>query len=187
MNRRPARSNAPTLATLAVGLVAVPLLLSQPSPGLAQSQEAGVAREGTADVESVMLTLAGQATEIRQILMEGGEMGQDGLDAAVRARELTGQAIEATGILGNPGDTQVTTTRMSAMDQANAQFQLMAEALDARIAAIEAGDGSAANQARLAAIDAINELPDTIRFGPQVAPGDNVTSAPGGAQPTLQQ
>ena len=147
----------------------------------------GPGREGEADAESVVITLSDQATEIRQILMEGGEMGRDGLDAAIRAREIAGQAIEATGILGNPGDTQVTTTRMSAMDQANASFERMAEALDIRIAAIRAGDATAANRARLAAIDAINELPNDIRFGGDAAMGDNPTGEPGGAQPILQQ
>ena len=183
---------APGARHIALGAALASALIALPATGHAQTAvqpatatETG--REGTADAESVVITLSSQATEIRQILMEGGEMGRDGLDAAVRAREIVSQAIEATGILGNPGDTQVTTTRMSAMDQANASFQRMAEALDIRIAAIRAGDASAANRARLAAIDAINDLPDDIRFGGDAAMGDNPTGDPGGAQPILQQ
>ena len=157
------------------------------SATVAPATNMGPGREGTADVESILLTLSSQATEIRQNLMEGGEMGEDGLMATERAREIATQAIEATAILGNPGDTQVTTTRMSEMDMAAAQFVRLEEALSARIAAIQAGDATAANKARLAALDAINELPDRIQFGGDAAPSDNVTAAPGGAEPTIQQ
>ena len=177
-------------ALIAVGALAPVSAIAQTTGGTAvpaagAGSEAG--REGAADPESVRITLSSQAAEIRQILLEGGETGADGLDAAVRAREVVSQAIEATGILGNPGDTQVTTTRMSAMDTANAQFERMAEALDIRIAAIRAGDASAANQARLDVLDAINELPEDIRMEGDAAPSDNFTVEPGGAQPTLQQ
>ena len=144
-------------------------------------------REGSANAQSVLITLSSQATEIRQILMEGGEPNADGLAAAERAREVATQAVEATGILGNPGDPQVTTTRMSDMDAAHALFRTIEEELERRIVAIRAGDEAEANRARLAAIQAINELPDRIRFEGRAARGDNPTAAPGGAQPILQQ
>lgn len=144
-------------------------------------------REGAAAAESVEITLASQATEIRQILMEGGEVNADGLEATERAREIASQAVEATGILGNPGDTMVTTTRMSDMDAASELFRTIEAALAARIAAIRAGDEGEANRMRLAALDAINELPESIRFEGEAAQGDNPTAAPGGAQPVLQQ
>lgn len=144
-------------------------------------------REGAANTRSVIITLSSQASEIRQILMAGGELGVDGLEAAIRAQEIATQAVEATDILGNPGDPQVTTTRMSDMDIANRQFMRMAEALDTRVRAIRAGDETLANRARLAVIDAINELPDSIRFEGRAASGDNPTGDAGGAQPILQQ
>lgn len=162
---------------------AAPATAGIESPGT----DAAPRREGTADMRSVIITLSSQATEIRQILMEGGELGVDGLEAAIRAQEIATQAVEATDILGNPGDPQVTTTRMSDMDIANRQFIRMAEALDIRVRAIRAGDETAANRARLAVIDAINELPDSIRFEGRAASGDNPTGEAGGAQPILQQ
>lgn len=147
----------------------------------------GPGREGAADVESVLITLSSQATEIRQQLMQGGEMGRDDLLATERAREIATQAVEASAILGNPGDGMVTTTRMSDMDAAATLFQRMEESLDTRIAAIRAGDATLANRARLDVIDAINELPDRIRFEGRAAQGDNPTGEAGGAQPILQQ
>ena len=183
----PSRSEPFLAGPFAPLAIALSLVLASPALSQTSATNEGNGREGAADAESVVITLSSQATEIRQILMAGGEAGLDDLIATERARELATQAVEATGILGNPGDTMVTTTRMSAMDVANAQFRRMAEALEQRIVALRAGDLSAANQARLAAIDAINELPDQIRFDGPMAPGDNPTAAPGGAQPTVLQ
>ena len=180
-----------TVATVLALALAAPVLIS---PAAAQTDEAvapvtnmGPGREGTAAAESVAITLSSQAVEIRQILMDGGEVDAEGLEAAARAREIAGQAIEATGILGNPGDTQVTTTRMNSMDVANRLFARIAEQLDIRIAAVRAGDAAAANRARLDVLGAVNELLDADLLGGDMAPGDDATSAPGGAEPILQQ
>ena len=192
--RRPPLATAALLALLAAP--SAPALAQTAVDGTTTGSTAGATapvtnlgpgREGAADAESVVITLSSQATEIRQILMEGGAPNMDGLRAAERAREIATQAVEATGILGNPGDAQVTTTRMSDMDVAQALFRRMEEALEVRIAAIRSGDEAAANRARLAVIDAINELPDRIRFEGQAAQGDNPTAAPGGAAPIIQQ
>ena len=181
---------APALAIGPAGAQSVDGTTTGSTTGAAAEAPAtnlGPGREGEADAESVIITLGSQATEIRQILMEGGEVNADGLEATERAREIATQAVEATGILGNPGDAQVTTTRMSDMDVAHALFRTMEEALGTRINAIRAGDEAAANRARLDAIQAINELPESIRFEGRAADGDNPTADAGGAQPILQQ
>ena len=143
---------------------------------------------GAADPQSVMITLGTQATEIRQILMASGEVSVEAVEATERARELATQAIDTTGILlPDTEDTQVTTTRRSDVEVARELFARMEEALEERLIALADGDAGTANRARLAVIQSINELPESVRFDGEVAEGDNPTAEPGGAQPILQQ
>ena len=143
---------------------------------------------GAADPQSVMITLGTQATEIREILMSAGEVDAEAVEATERARELATQAVETTGILlPDDVDTQVTTTRRSDVETARDLFQTIEEALGERLEALAEGDAAAANKARLAALQSINELPEDVRFEGEVAEEDTPTDRPGGASPgTLQ-
>ena len=193
------------LATALALVLAWPLAAgAQTSPRPAEEIDPNAATEGTrqmsaqtpedttergaADPESVLITLGSQATEIREILMAAGEVDAEAVKAAERAREIATQAIDATGIiLPETPDTQVTTTRRSDVEVARESFARIEAALSERLEALLDGDAATANRARLAAIQTINDLPESVRFDGEVAEGDSPTSEPGGAQPILQQ
>ena len=193
------------LATALALVLAWPLAAgAQTSPRPAEEIDPNAATEGTrqmsaqtpedttergaADPESVLITLGSQATEIREILMAAGEVDAEAVKATERAREIATQAIDATGIiLPETPDTQVTTTRRSDVEVARESFARIEAALSERLEALLDGDAATANRARLAAIQTINDLPESVRFDGEVAEGDSPTSEPGGAQPILQQ
>ena len=156
--------------------------LNQPTPPTTDDR-------GAADPQSVMITLGTQTTEIRQVLMAAGEVGPEAARATERARELATQAIETTDILlpDRTEDTQVVTSRRSDVEVARELFVRIEAALSERLEALAANDDGTANRARLAAIQSINQLPESVRFDGEVAEGDNPTADPGGAQPILQQ